>query len=331
MAALSRVDSYGKTLPDFFLYIDEFQNISTDSISSILSEARKYGLSLNIAHQFIAQLEPKIKDAVFGNVGSMAVFRVGAEDAQFLESQFAPVFKASDIMKIENHNAYLKLLINGKPVPPFNVETMAPPAGRPEIVDSIKSLSYLKFGKDRKSVDDAIMKKYLARPDASAQGGAPLSSRGVQSAAPLSAPAPTPVPASPVPPPAPATVLPVAAPALAALTPTPAPLPPLHAVLSDTLETLAAAPHSPVASHLPVATPSPALVSAAATLAASVEDPASPFKAMVDAYVAPTPAPVDAPLPVTPTPPAPYTPRHLPSLDLSLSASLPKVIPSDQG
>ena len=162
MAALSRVDSYGKTLPDFYLYIDEFQNISTDSISSILSEARKYGLSLNIAHQFIAQLEQGIKDSVFGNVGSIVAFRVGAEDAQFLESQFAPIFKASDLMRIENRNAYLKMLINGKPVPAFNIETLPPPQGRPEIVESIKSLSYLKFGKDRKTVDDAIMKKYLA-------------------------------------------------------------------------------------------------------------------------------------------------------------------------
>ena len=172
MAALSRVDSFGTQLPDFYLYIDEFQNISTDSISSILSEARKYGLSLNIAHQFIAQLDPGIKDAVFGNVGSMAVFRVGADDAQFLESQFAPIFKASDIMKIDNHNAYLKMLINGKPVPPFNIETMPPPTGTPEVVEQIKNLSYLKFGKDRKTVDDAIMKKYLtAAPSPAVQAG----------------------------------------------------------------------------------------------------------------------------------------------------------------
>ena len=162
MAALSRVDSIGKSLPDFYLYIDEFQNITTDSISAILSEARKYGLSLNVAHQFTAQLDEGIKKAVFGNVGSMAVFRVGAEDAEFLESQFAPTFKASDIMKIENYNAYLKMLINGKPVPPFNVQTMPPPKGHPEIVEQLKNLSYLRFGKDRKLVDDAIMKKYLS-------------------------------------------------------------------------------------------------------------------------------------------------------------------------
>jgi hypothetical protein len=161
MAALSRVDSFGKPLPDFYLYIDEFQNITTDSISSILSEARKYGLSLTIAHQFISQLDESIKNSVFGNVGSMAVFRVGAEDAKFLESQFAPTFTASDFIKIENHNAYLKMLINGRPATPFNIETLPPPHGNPEIVEQIKNLSYLRFGKDRKTVDDAILRKYL--------------------------------------------------------------------------------------------------------------------------------------------------------------------------
>ena len=94
MAALSRVDSLGKELPPFYLYIDEFQNVTTDSISTILSEARKYKLSLNIAHQFIAQLEEGIKDSVFGNVGSIVAFRVGSEDAEFLEKQFAQIGRA---------------------------------------------------------------------------------------------------------------------------------------------------------------------------------------------------------------------------------------------
>ena len=162
MAAMSRVDSFGKPLPDFYMYIDEFQNISTPSIAAILSEARKYGLSLNLAHQYIAQLREDIKDAVFGNVGNMVVFRVGTEDAEFLESQFAPVFKASDIMKIENRNAYAKILINGKPALPFNIEMLPPPQGHPEIVDQLKNLSYLKYGRDRKTVDDAIMRRYLS-------------------------------------------------------------------------------------------------------------------------------------------------------------------------
>jgi hypothetical protein len=162
MAALSRVDAVttGKTLPPFYLYIDEFQNITTDSISTILSEARKYKLSLNIAHQFIAQLEEGIRDSVFGNVGSIAAFRVGAEDAEYLEKQFSPVFTAKDIMSIDNYNAYLKMLANGKPVKPFNIETMSSPKGNRDIIKSIKELSYLKYGKERSLVEEEIMGKY---------------------------------------------------------------------------------------------------------------------------------------------------------------------------
>ncbi|MDE2031236.1 MAG: type IV secretory system conjugative DNA transfer family protein [Patescibacteria group bacterium] len=160
MAALSRVDMYGKKMEDFFLYIDEFQNVTTDSIESILSEARKYRLSLTVAHQYIAQLEDNIKNAVFGNVGSLAVFRVGAEDAQFLESKFKPVFTAADIMKIENRNAYMSMLINGQPTKPFNIATFPPPQGNMAIVEKIKELSYLKFGRDRAEVEEEIMDKY---------------------------------------------------------------------------------------------------------------------------------------------------------------------------
>ncbi len=160
MAALSRVDMYGKKMEDFYLYIDEFQNVTTDSIESILSEARKYRLSLTVAHQYISQLEDNIKNAVFGNVGSMAVFRVGAEDAQFLESKFKPVFTAADIMKIENRNAYMSMLVNGQPAKPFNMATFPPPEGNKEVVEKIKELSYLKFGRDRAEVEEEIMDKY---------------------------------------------------------------------------------------------------------------------------------------------------------------------------
>ncbi len=160
MAALSRVDSLGQNLPPFYLYIDEFQNVTTNSISTILSEARKYKLSLAVAHQFIAQLEEGIRDSVFGNVGSIAAFRVGAEDAEYLEKQFAPVFSAKDIMSIDNRNAYLKMLANGRPVKPFNIETLPPPQGNKAIVEQIKELSYLTHGKERTLVEDEIMKKY---------------------------------------------------------------------------------------------------------------------------------------------------------------------------
>ncbi|HET8574617.1 MAG TPA: type IV secretory system conjugative DNA transfer family protein [Candidatus Paceibacterota bacterium] len=161
MAALSRVDSLSISKPnDFYLYIDEFQNVTTDSIATILSEARKYRLSLNIAHQFIAQLDDKIRDAVFGNVGSMAAFRVGAEDAKFLESQFAPIFSAADIMRIDNRNAYLKMLVEGQPAKPFNVEIPPPEAGVPELVPKIKQLSYLKYGTPREEIERRINERY---------------------------------------------------------------------------------------------------------------------------------------------------------------------------
>ena len=160
MAALSRVDMFGKPMNDFYLYIDEFQNVTTDSIASILSEARKYRLSLNIAHQYISQLEDNIKNAVFGNVGSMAVFRVGTEDAIFLEPRFKPTFSSADITKLDNYNAYVNMLVKGQPVKPFNLITLAPEKGNPNIVDNLKELSYVKYGRDREEVEAEIMGRY---------------------------------------------------------------------------------------------------------------------------------------------------------------------------
>ncbi len=164
MSALSRVDSLGADLPPFYLFIDEFQNITTNSISQILSEARKYKLSLTIAHQFIAQLEDEIKDAVFGNVGSIAAFRVGADDAEYLEKQFEPVFTANDLINLDNRNAYVKLLANGRPVRPFSMETLPPKKGNKEVASKLKELSYLTYGRDRHIVEADIMKKYRKDP-----------------------------------------------------------------------------------------------------------------------------------------------------------------------
>ncbi len=160
MAALSRSDTPGGKYPPFYLYIDEFQNVTTDSISTILSEARKYKLSLNVAHQFISQLDEKIKDSVFGNVGSLAIFRVGSDDAEFLEKQLAPTFDAKDIMNITNYNAYLKMLSGGVPIDAFNIKTAAPEKGNREQIESLKQLSFLKYGQDRAIVENQIMEKY---------------------------------------------------------------------------------------------------------------------------------------------------------------------------
>ncbi len=160
MAALSRVDSIGQNLPTFYLYIDEFQNITTDSIATILSEARKYKLSLTIAHQFIAQLQEEIRDAVFGNVGTICAFRVGQDDAEYLEKQFAPNFTAADLASIDNLNAYIKMLVGGRPAEPFDIRLMPRQTGDPSKIPAIKELSSLKYGRNKEEVEAAIMAKY---------------------------------------------------------------------------------------------------------------------------------------------------------------------------
>jgi hypothetical protein len=161
MAALSRVDMYGQKMSDFYLYIDEFQNVTTPAIASILSEARKYRLSLNVAHQYIGQLPEEIKNAVFGNVGSMAVFRISPDDAKYLEPKFTPTFTASDITKLENRNAYVQMIVNGSPSEkPFNIVTADNPKTSFETVDKIKQLSYLKYGRDRAEVEEELLAKF---------------------------------------------------------------------------------------------------------------------------------------------------------------------------
>jgi hypothetical protein len=162
MAALSRADSPGTNFPPFYLYIDEFQNITTDSISAILSEARKYKLSLTIAHQFLAQIDDKIRESVFGNVGSMAAFRVGQEDGEFLAKQFAPVFNPLDFVNIENYNAFVRLLVGGVPQKPFNIKAPAPIVGNMNQVDDLRELSYLTYGRDRSTVENSIRARYMS-------------------------------------------------------------------------------------------------------------------------------------------------------------------------
>ncbi len=128
LAALSRVDIPEEERKDFYLYVDEFQNFVTDSFATILSEARKYRLCLTMGHQYIGQLMPegnnKMRDAVFGNVGSMVVFRVGAADAEYLETEFSPSFTPNDIVNIPKYNVILKLMINGVASDPFTATTL---------------------------------------------------------------------------------------------------------------------------------------------------------------------------------------------------------------
>lgn len=159
MAAFSRIDVPEERRRDFYLYLDEFQNFSTESIATILAEARKYRLDLTIAHQFIGQLTDKIKNAVFGNVGSMAVFRVGADDAEFLAKQYEPVFSAFDLINIDNYNAYLKLLIQGQTSLPFNIQTFPPKFGQTETAAAVREFSRLKYGQPKKEVEEEIYKR----------------------------------------------------------------------------------------------------------------------------------------------------------------------------
>ena len=162
MAALSRADIPESERNDFYLYIDEFQNVTTDSIAVILSEARKYKLNLTIAHQFIGQLEENIKKAVFGNVGSMGAFRVGAEDGEFLAKQFEPVFDAGDLLNIDNYRAYLKLLIEGQSTRPFSVATLPFQKGDVNFGKEAALLSLARYGRLRSQVDEEINKKFNA-------------------------------------------------------------------------------------------------------------------------------------------------------------------------
>jgi hypothetical protein len=164
MAALSRVDDATKGFAPFFLHIDEFQNVSTPAIASILSEARKYKLSLTMAHQFIAQLDENIKDAVFGNVGSLASFRIGSDDAQFLEQQFSPIFTANDLMNVPNYNAFVRMLANGVPMKPFSVATMPPPQSDPSQVAYLKQRSTERYGRPRADVEAEIAARYVKEP-----------------------------------------------------------------------------------------------------------------------------------------------------------------------
>ncbi len=157
LAAMSRVDTPEQERKDFFLYIDEFQNFATESFANILSEARKYRLSLILGHQYISQMEEKVRDAVFGNVGTIISFRVGAEDASFLEKEFLPEFNASDLVNLTKYNIYLKLMIDGVASRPFSAKTLPPikPSEESQKQKIIK-LSREKYSVSKNIVDDAV-------------------------------------------------------------------------------------------------------------------------------------------------------------------------------
>ncbi len=165
LAAMSRVDLPEEQRKDFYLYVDEFQNFATDSFKNILSEARKYRLNLIIAHQYIAQVPEEVRDAVFGNVGTIITFRVGAQDAEFLEQEFAPVFEINDIVNLPKYNIYLKLMINGVTSDAFSASTL-PPSPKLEVINTKKiiRISQERYAKPRQEVEDKI-KRWSEKED----------------------------------------------------------------------------------------------------------------------------------------------------------------------
>lgn len=162
LAAMERIRILEEDRKDFYLYVDEFQNFATDSFASILSEARKYRLNLTIAHQYIGQLvtdtSTKVRDAVFGNVGTIIVFRVGAQDAEYLEPEFTPEFEIEDMVGLPNHNIYLKLLVNGVTSRPFSAATLPPIRvnSSPENIQNIVETTRKNFTLTREEVESEI-------------------------------------------------------------------------------------------------------------------------------------------------------------------------------
>src|SRR3989344_205628 len=164
LAAMERVRIVEENRRDFYLYIDEFQNFATDSFASILSEARKYRLNLTVAHQYIGQLvtdtSTKVRDAIFGNVGTMIVFRIGAADAEAMEAEFEPEFTIEDLCNLPNYNVYLKLMVNGVTSRPFSAETLPPMrwGDSEDHSEKIIKVSRERYGMDRKEVELRIEK-----------------------------------------------------------------------------------------------------------------------------------------------------------------------------
>jgi hypothetical protein len=166
-AAMSRANIPEADRRDFYLYVDEFQNFATEEFTQILSEARKYRLNLIVANQYIMQIEDKIRDAIFGNVGSIISFKVGVNDGNHMQNEFAPVFSQTDFINLENQNAYVKLLVNNEYPSPFSIRTtfdsikptiingVEYPVNK-RVVEMVKELSRLRYGKDAKLIEQEI-------------------------------------------------------------------------------------------------------------------------------------------------------------------------------
>jgi len=161
MAAMSRADLAKDIRVPFYLYVDEFQNFATDSFAVILSEARKYGLSLMMTNQYIAQMPETVANAVFGNVGTLITFRVGAGDAESLQREFVPVFEAADLTNLDNYNIYIKMAIDGITSTPFSSKTMLTDYSKTGNIDKVIEASRAKYSKPVAEVEEFIASKLV--------------------------------------------------------------------------------------------------------------------------------------------------------------------------
>lgn len=161
VAAMSRQDMPQDQRKDFYLYVDEFQNFATPDFAQILSEARKYRLNLIVANQFIGQMDEEVKNAIFGNVGTLASFRVGVTDANYLQHEFQPTFSEADLINIDVFNAYVKTIVGNEPMTPFSMDTTKDMTKEkalmnPRVAELVKELSRLKYGKEVRSLEGEI-------------------------------------------------------------------------------------------------------------------------------------------------------------------------------
>jgi hypothetical protein len=164
IGAMSRADVPEKKRRDFYLYVDEFQNFATPDFAQILSEARKFRLNLTVANQFIGQMEEEVKNAVFGNVGTVVAFRVGVTDANYLAREFQPVFAEDDLLNIDRFHVYIKTIVKNEPIPAFSMDLTKDMKAmekqkNPKVAEMIKQLSRLKFGRDRQVVEAEIAQR----------------------------------------------------------------------------------------------------------------------------------------------------------------------------
>jgi hypothetical protein len=324
-AAMSRASVPEDQRPDFCLYVDEFQNFSTDSFATILSEARKYHLNLIVANQFTTQLTDEIRDAVFGNVGTIVSFRVGADqDADALSKKFSPIFDREDVLRIPNFNTITQMLISGVPTQPFSMATI-PPLGTPneQLGTAIRQLSAAKYGRARAQADKEIMAR-LTTKEVAPVPGAPASPFAGGPGGPNRAPLPGQSGGAPMPPPrsaAPASFLDdwlakrtQPGPALPARAPTGAPMMPGASLPGQPAPLLGQIPGAPIgapnygpAPATPIPAPMPSLypdsfgpAPSAVPAVPPVTQPATPTPidtSLISAFTLPSVTAAPAPVP----------------------------------